>query len=149
MLKTHFELLLKIHYNFFFFLNFLIFAFDCRFSTGQELANLAVSSGLLAESCEKISQLYSQINHDEPIGYIVEKSNYLIIVFGTSPFRTEQLVKKQELVPSTSLPLLQFLCSDRCPSFSIHRSAVTLFPSPNRLSDLQTKVHLSVFPFQF
>ncbi|XP_044506072.1 senescence-associated carboxylesterase 101 isoform X2 [Mangifera indica] len=110
------------------------------FSTGQELANLAVSSGLLAESCEKISQLYSQINHDEPIGYIVEKSNYFIIVFGTSPFRTEQLVKKQELVPSTSLPLLQFLCSDRCPSFSIHRSAVTLFPSPNRLSDLQTKI---------
>ncbi|KAJ0041888.1 hypothetical protein Pint_19398 [Pistacia integerrima] len=107
------------------------------FSSGQELANLAVSSGLLEQSWAKISELHNELNQNETIRWrVYPESNFLIIAFGT-----KQLLQEEELVPSTSLPRFQFLCSKSSSSFSIHKTAATLFGRlHDQLSNLKTQV---------
>lgn len=102
------------------------------FSSGIELANLVVSSGILKLSWDKISELSAELNQNEEIRFKVyqqQQSNCIIVAFVVSPNCTKQLLQEKELAPSSSLPFFHFLRTKINSSFSINKTAVTLFDS--------------------
>lgn len=131
------------------FLLFVYFVLGCRFSSGIELANLVVSSGLLKLSWDKISELYTELNQSEEIRWKVyqqPQSNCIIVAFVVSPNCTKQLLEEEELVPSSSLPFFHFLRTEINSSFSISKAAVTLFDSIlDQLSSFKDRVPLCLF----
>lgn len=118
------------------------------FSSGLELANLVVSSGLLKLSWDKISELDRELNQDEKIRYKVyqqQQSNCIIVAFVVSPNCTKQLLEEEELVPSSSLPFFHFLRTKTNSSFSINKAAVTLFDSVrDQLSSFKDQIGNSI-----
>ncbi|KAG6719885.1 hypothetical protein I3842_03G029200 [Carya illinoinensis] len=111
------------------------------FSSGSEVGNLVVSSGVLSHSWDAISELYSQIKNAPSSDLLVkfkihERSNFNIIAFVTWPPCTKeqlQAVGAADFVSSSALkdtlPLFEFLCSKANPCFSINKLAVECFKS--------------------
>ncbi|KAK2647547.1 hypothetical protein Ddye_015036 [Dipteronia dyeriana] len=101
------------------------------FCSGLELANLAVSSGLLSQTWDPILKLYRELNQGEQIRFeVYQKPNCTVIAFVTSPNLTKRhLQEEDELVSSAFLSHLHFLCTKSNPTFSIHKAAATLFSS--------------------
>ena len=127
-----------------------------RFSSGSEVANFVVSSGLLKLSWAKILDCYRGVNLNEQqtLGFSLrwkayQEANINIIVFITSPICTKSHLQEAELISSTALkesfPFVEFLCSNGH-SFSIHKAAITLFAAQkNELSQLKNQVGAFLF----
>ncbi|XP_056176846.1 senescence-associated carboxylesterase 101-like [Syzygium oleosum] len=138
---------------------------DPPFSNGLHLANLAVSSNLLQDSWNDISELERRINQHfllrcvkrvfpqfEPatfrsygnIPVIIDEFHHLkynIIAFVTAPVTTGQLQEERDLVSSLDIPEFHFLCSENNSTFHINKAAISLFNSlQNKLSILKEKV---------
>ncbi|KAF7848996.1 hypothetical protein BT93_L1363 [Corymbia citriodora subsp. variegata] len=125
----------------------------CRFSNGLHLANLAVSSNLLQDSWNAISELEQRQNKQHFLSSCVKRVfpqvepavfdefpclNYNIIAFVISTVATGHLQEKRDLVPSSKIQDFEFLCSK---SFHINKAAISLFTSlRNKLSPLKEKV---------
>ncbi|KAK3227528.1 hypothetical protein Dsin_007390 [Dipteronia sinensis] len=119
----------------------------CRFGSGLELANLVVSSGLLSQTWDSISELDRELNPSEQIRFrVYQKPNCTVIAFVTSPTPTKpQLQEEDELVSSSFPHLFHFLCTKSNPTLSIHKAAVTLFSSLlDQLSNLKNQISNSV-----
>ncbi|XP_041006207.1 senescence-associated carboxylesterase 101 isoform X2 [Juglans microcarpa x Juglans regia] len=112
------------------------------FSSGSELGNLAVTSGVLSDSWDVISALYREINNvsssDFPVIFKIDdkRPNCNIIAFVTWPPCTKehlQAIGASDVVSSSALkdtlPLFEFLCSKTNPCFSINKLAVECFKS--------------------
>ncbi|KAL3725546.1 hypothetical protein ACJRO7_030557 [Eucalyptus globulus] len=109
------------------------------FSNGLDLANLALSSGILFNSWAAISELQSQIDcdHQSPLSSDTvkiqefEHPKYKIIAFVTPPVVTSYLQEESGLVPysSSEASEFKFLCFKKNPSFSINKAAISLFNS--------------------
>ncbi|KAF8031784.1 hypothetical protein BT93_D0869 [Corymbia citriodora subsp. variegata] len=124
-------------------------------SNGLHLANLAVSSGLLGNSWDAISELQSQVdsNHQSPPSSETvkiqefEHPGYKIIAFVTPPVAASYLQEENDLVPSSSPEAseFQFLCSKKnSQPFAINKAAISLFNSlQDKLSPLRTQVATS------
>lgn len=118
------------------------------FSSGQELANLVVSSDLLHHSWVTISDLSSHTylnNPTNPVPILFKvypyHSNGAIIAFVSSPTCTVQ----EEMVSSEALKGSQapfdFISTKLNPHFSINKAAVALFASLlNELSALKEQL---------
>ncbi|KAL5806708.1 hypothetical protein ACOSQ4_029441 [Xanthoceras sorbifolium] len=121
-----------------------------RFSSGLELANLVVSSGLLRLSWTAILKLYKEFNQNEQqIRFRVDqKSNCTVIVFVASNTITKHCLQEdRELVSSSSLPVFHYQCFKSNSGFSILKTAVTLFDSLlDQLSNLKTQLSNSTQP---
>ena len=147
--------------------DFLAFLFlDDRFSSGLELANLVVNSGVLYHSWAAVRDLYSEINQNEQqslsVRYKVsQQPNSTTIAFFTWPACSKDYVIQggggEELVSSSTLkesfPLFEFLCTKTNPQFSINKAAIELFASiRDSLPSLKSQVPLcpeNSFPFFF
>ncbi|KAF5479543.1 hypothetical protein F2P56_000352 [Juglans regia] len=111
------------------------------FSSGSELGNLAVTSGVLSDSWDVISALYREMNNAPSSDFLVrfkidKRPNCNIIAFVTWPPCTKehlQAVGAADFVSSSALkhtlPLFEFLCSKTNPCFSINKLAVECFKS--------------------
>ncbi|XVF58140.1 hypothetical protein PTKIN_Ptkin07bG0039000 [Pterospermum kingtungense] len=128
------------------------------FSSGSEVANFMVSSGLLRLSWAKILDCYGGVNINEQhqtLGFSLrwkayQEANMNIIVFITSPICTKSHLPNAEFVSSTAFkgtfPLFDFLCSNGN-SFSIHKAAIALFASHiNELLQLKDQYGKSSCP---
>lgn len=129
------------------------------------MANLAVSSNLLQDSWNAISELELRNNQHfllgcvkrvfpqlEPATFrsygnnpvIIDEFhclNYNIIAFVTSPVTTGRLQEERDLVSSSEIPDFQFLCSKSNQTFHINKAAISLFKSlRDELSRLKEKV---------
>ncbi|XWS32803.1 hypothetical protein CRYUN_Cryun22dG0021000 [Craigia yunnanensis] len=130
------------------------------FSSGSEVANFMVSSGLLKLSWAKILDCYRGVNliEQQTVGFslrweVYQEANINIIVFITSPICTKSHLQDAELVSSTALketfPFFEFLCSNGN-SFSIHKAAITLFAAcMNELLQLKNQCGRSSSPSIF
>ncbi|XP_010029226.2 senescence-associated carboxylesterase 101 isoform X1 [Eucalyptus grandis] len=121
------------------------------YSTGLDLANLAVSSGILGDSWAAISELRSQVDrdHQSPSSSETvriqefEYPGYKVIAFVTPPVAASYLQEESNLVESSSSEAseFQFLCSKKNPSFAINKAAISLFNSlQDKLSQLKAQV---------
>ncbi|KAL3723187.1 hypothetical protein ACJRO7_035375 [Eucalyptus globulus] len=123
------------------------------YSTGLDLANLAVSSGILGDSWAAISELRSQVDrdHQSPSSSETVKiqefeyPGYKVIAFVTPPVAASYryLQEESDLVESSSSEAseFQFLCSKKNPSFAINKAAISLFNSlQDKLSQLKAQV---------
>ncbi|KAF8011478.1 hypothetical protein BT93_J1938 [Corymbia citriodora subsp. variegata] len=121
------------------------------FSCGLDLANFVVSSGLLGNSWDAISELQSQIDshHQSPPSSETVKiqefeyPGYKIIAFVTPPAAISYLQEESDFVPSSSSEAseFQFLCSG---PFAINKAAISLFNSLRyKLSSLRAQVATS------
>ncbi|XP_065636242.1 senescence-associated carboxylesterase 101-like isoform X1 [Quercus suber] len=112
------------------------------FSSGLELANLVVSSGVLYHSWAAVRDLYSEINQNEQpslsVRYkISQQPNCTTIAFFTwSACSKDYIIQGgggEDLVSSSTLkesfPLFEFLCTKTNPKFSINKAALELFAS--------------------
>nr|POE44889.1 isoform 2 of senescence-associated carboxylesterase 101 [Quercus suber] len=112
------------------------------FSSGLELANLVVSSGVLYHSWAAVRDLYSEINQNEQpslsVRYkISQQPNCTTIAFFTWPACSKDYIIQggggEDLVSSSTLkesfPLFEFLCTKTNPKFSINKAALELFAS--------------------
>ncbi|XP_052194980.1 senescence-associated carboxylesterase 101 isoform X2 [Diospyros lotus] len=112
------------------------------FSSGLEMGNLVVSSGLLSHSWAAIRELYRDSLLHDPTSPVSIKNkvhqqppNCTVLAFAPStPFAAQYLQGEgRDLVSSAALrehfPLFEFVGAKGNPSFSIHRAAVTLFAS--------------------
>ena len=122
------------------------------FSSGPELANFVVSSGVLNQSLATVQDLHvEKINQNEhPVRHKVsQQSNCTIIAFSTQPARAKDYIQERgDLVSSSTLeesfPLFNFLCTKNNPDFAINKTALVLFASiSDRLPSLKSEVHLS------
>ena len=122
------------------------------FSSGPELANFVVSSGVLNQSLATVQDLHGEkINQNEhPVRHKVsQQSNCTIIAFSTQPARAKDYIQERgDLVSSSTLessfPLFNFLCTKNNPDFAINKAALVLFASiSDRLPSLKSEVHLS------
>ncbi|KAK2647549.1 hypothetical protein Ddye_015038 [Dipteronia dyeriana] len=114
-----------------------------RFSSGLELANLVVSSGLLSLSWTAILELYREFNEIEHIRFrAYQKPNCTVIAIVTSPTFTKHYLQEEKvLVSPSSLPFFHFLCTKSKSDLSIHKAAVTLFGSLlDQLSNLKIQL---------
>ncbi|XP_049385012.1 senescence-associated carboxylesterase 101-like [Solanum stenotomum] len=121
---------------------FFIFLFH-RFSSGQELANLLVSSDLLHHSWFTISDLRNHPYLNNPILVKVYPyhSNGAIVAFVSSPTCTlpKEMVSSEDLEGSQSP--FEFISTKRNPHFSVNKAAITLFASLlNELSALKEQL---------
>lgn len=91
------------------------------FSNGLHLANMAVSSNILIDSWNAISET----RRDIPGTIIKHHPNYNIIAFVGSP--RSDLEKKTGLVPISKISDFQLQRSDTQPSFWINEAAFSLF----------------------
>ncbi|XP_010030755.2 senescence-associated carboxylesterase 101-like [Eucalyptus grandis] len=106
-------------------------------SNGLDLANLAVSSGILGNSWAAISKLRSQVDrdHQSPSSSETVKiqefeyPRYKVIAFVTPPVAASYLQEENGLVESSSSEAseFQFLCSKKNPSFAINKEVISLF----------------------
>ncbi|KAF3945623.1 hypothetical protein CMV_028020 [Castanea mollissima] len=126
------------------------------FSSGLELANLVVSSGVLYHSWAAIRDLYSEINQNEQpslsVRYKVsQQPNCTTIAFFTWPACSKDHIIQggggEDLVSSSALkesfPLFEFLCTKTNPQFSINKAALELFASiHSSLPSLKSQVPL-------
>ncbi|KAF8028984.1 hypothetical protein BT93_E1606 [Corymbia citriodora subsp. variegata] len=138
---------------------------DSPFSNGLYLANLAVSSNLVEDSWNAISELEQQINQNfllhfvkrvfpqlEPTTFrsyrdnpVIIKEfhcpNYNIIAFVTLPVTTSHLQEEKDC-GQLEIPDFQFLFSKSSPTtFRMNSAAISLFNSlPDELSGLKEKV---------
>ncbi|KAL0014234.1 hypothetical protein SO802_001303 [Lithocarpus litseifolius] len=112
------------------------------FSSGLELANLVVSSGVLYCSWAAVRELYSEVNQNEQpslsVRYKVsQQPNCTTIAFFTWPTCSKDYIIQggggEDLVSSSTLkesfPLFEFLCTKTTPQFSINKAALELFAS--------------------
>lgn len=123
---------------------FFFFLFH-RFSSGQELANLFLSSDLLHHSWITISALSSHPYINKPILFKVYPyhSNGAIVAFVSSPTCNlqKEMVSSEELQGSQSP--FDFISTKLNPHFSVNKAAITLFASLlNDLSALKEQVLL-------
>lgn len=131
--------------------SFLLFH---RFSSGQELANLVVSSDLLHDSWATIYDLLSHAyNLNNPTSpapiafkvYYPYNTNGAIVAFVSSPTCSTVHHIQKEMVSSEDLKSSQlpfdFISTKLNPHFSIHKGAIALFASLlNQLSPLKEQV---------
>ncbi|KAG5621689.1 hypothetical protein H5410_006907 [Solanum commersonii] len=113
------------------------------FSSGQEFANLLVSSDLLHHSWFTISDLRNHPYLNNPILVKVYPyhSNGAIVAFVSSPTCTlqKEMVSSEDLEGSQSP--FDFISTKRNPHFSVNKSAITLFASLlNELSALKEQL---------
>ncbi|KAK6796955.1 hypothetical protein RDI58_004656 [Solanum bulbocastanum] len=113
------------------------------FSSGQEFANLLVSSDLLHHSWLTISDLRSHPYLNNPILFKVYPyhSNGAIVAFVSSPTCNlqKEMVSSEELEGSQSP--FEFISTKLNPHFSVNKAAITLFASIlNELSALKEKL---------
>lgn len=147
-----FPFTIKIH-------NFIwLFVLYFRFSSGSEVVNLVVASGLLQQPCTANSKLYKATDPNQLLEYqISHHGNYSILAFIASPSSStlegDQLAA--DLVCSCTLkntfPLFDFgfLRSKSNPNFSINKATVSLFESHHqKLSELKTQVPLSLLSLE-
>lgn len=124
---------------------YLLFFLFHRFSSGQELANLFLSSDLLHHSWITISALSSHPYINKPILFKVYPyhSNGAIVAFVSSPTCNlqKEMVSSEELQGSQSP--FDFISTKLNPHFSVNKAAITLFASLlNDLSALKEQVLL-------
>lgn len=113
------------------------------FSSGQEFANLLVSSDLLHHSWFTISDLRNHPYLNNPILVKVYPyhSNGAIVAFVSSPTCTlqKEMVSSEDLEGSQSP--FDFISTKRNPHFSVNKAAITLFASLlNELSALKEQL---------
>ncbi|XP_006357143.2 LOW QUALITY PROTEIN: senescence-associated carboxylesterase 101-like [Solanum tuberosum] len=113
------------------------------FSSGQEFANLLVSSDLLLHSWFTISDLrsHSYLNNPILIKVYPYHSNGAIVAFVSSPTCTlqKEMVSSEDLEGSQSP--FDFISTKFNPHFSVNKAAITLFASLlNELSDLKEEL---------
>ncbi|KAI3452387.1 hypothetical protein Pfo_009052 [Paulownia fortunei] len=127
------------------------------FSSGAELADLLVNSGLLSCSWEAILDTQQSSPNDPTLPYVKYKvhhpPNGTIIAFVSSPEVTVHHLQTQgrDLVSSEELKgsfnLFDFVATKVNPSFAIHREAVTIFFSLlAELTRLRNQQHDSSSP---
>ncbi|XP_016510827.1 senescence-associated carboxylesterase 101-like isoform X1 [Nicotiana tabacum] len=126
---------------------------DSLFSSGQELANLVVSSDLLHDSWATIYELLSHAYLNNPTNlapiafkvYYPYNTNGAIIAFVSSPTCTTVHHLQKEMVSSEDLKGSQldfdFISTKLNPHFSVHKGAIALFASLlNQLSALKLQL---------
>ncbi|XP_016497053.1 senescence-associated carboxylesterase 101 [Nicotiana tabacum] len=127
---------------------------DSLFSSGQELANLVVSSDLLHDSWATIYDLLSHAyNLNNPTSpapiafkvYYPYNTNGAIVAFVSSPTCSTVHHIQKEMVSSEDLKSSQlpfdFISTKLNPHFSIHKGAIALFASLlNQLSPLKEQL---------
>ena len=126
------------------------------FSSGLELANIVVSSGILKHSLAAIiSQQEGLSPSPSPsVSFKVDQQpNFTIIAFFTWPACSKDHIQREggDLIPSSTFketfPLFEFLCTKDNPNFSINKAALELFHSiRDRLPYLKSQVPLSLGP---
>jgi hypothetical protein len=126
------------------------------FSSGLELANIVVSSGILKHSLAAIiSQQEGLSPSPSPsVSFKVDQQpNFTIIAFFTWPACSKDYIQGGggDLIPSSAFketfPLFEFLSTKDNQNFSINKAALELFHSiRDRLRDLKSQVPLSLGP---
>ena len=125
------------------------------FSSGLELANIVVSSGILKHSLAAIISQHGLSPSPSPsVSFKVDQQpNFTIIAFFTLPACSKDYIQRGggDLIPSSTFketfPLFEFLCTKDNPNFSINKAALELFHSiRDRLPYLKSQVPLSLGP---
>ena len=135
------------------------------FSSGPELANFVVSSGVLNQSFATVRELHGEIinqNEHRVRHKVSQQSNCTIIAFSIWPGCGKDYIQERDLVSSStpkektpeSFPLFNFLSTKANPDFSINKAALELFASiRDKLPDLKSQVtpspENSLFLFRF
>lgn len=126
---------------------------DCRFSSGIEVATFVTSSGLLRKLRNvNDANIVSNVVGNNGLSWKVYKeqdTDVTIVAFETAPSNSANL--QSELVSSTELKEknflhFQFLSTKANPLFSLNIAAVSLFfENHENLDQLKTEVHLFLF----
>ena len=105
---------------------FFCWVFDCRFSSARELANLVLASNLIDCAFTKILEL-KRGQTALPVQYRLYQlsSKCTIVAFVSSPDCTQYPLPGQGDLDRS--PLFDFLRTEKYPSVSINRAALTLF----------------------
>lgn len=128
--------------------------FSCRFSSGIELASFVTSSTILSKSWTTISS----DNYENGVGlsWKLDKetgSDFTILAFKATSDDSSSvqadLISSDELKEDNFLDF-EFLCSKKIPTFSLNKTAVSLFRENHQEFDsLKTEVHLILDLFDY
>ncbi|KAI6700638.1 hypothetical protein NL676_014962 [Syzygium grande] len=111
------------------------------FSRGLDLANLAVSSGLLGRLWDAVSQLRGQVDAEKrrlspssswssPVAFkTFRHPEYTVVAFDASKVGASRLQGQSDMVHSSEIPRFHFLYSENLQSFYVNRAAISLFDS--------------------
>jgi hypothetical protein len=127
------------------------------FSSGLELANIVVSSGILKHSLAAIISQQEGISPSPSpspsVSFKVDQQpNFTIIAFFTWPACSKDYIQGGggDLIPSSAFketfPLFEFLSTKDNQNFSINKAALELFHSIRDGRDLKSQVPLSLGP---
>jgi hypothetical protein len=132
---------------------YLFLDYGCRFSSGIEFSSFVTSYQILKKTWNVISSSYEDIVSNFGVGlcwnvYKEQSSDLTIIAFDVI---SDSFNLQSDLVSSSDLKVknflqFEFLCSKSNPSFSLNKTAVSLFcENLHKLDQLKSKVLTILF----